>query len=76
MMSFLRMNGNWTPTTMVKTEPKTNGIIKATGTIPVENSTWKRGKFGKHTYNFMSLKPTDPSKATFLLLHGFPNGKL
>lgn len=35
---------------------------------------WKKGTFEGVTYSYLYIKPASEDKATFLLLHGFPNG--
>jgi len=35
---------------------------------------WKKDTFDGVTYNYLYIKPAAEDKATFLLLHGFPNG--
>lgn len=42
---------------------------------PTADEQWKQGIFAGVTYNYLHIHPTIPGKATFLLLHGFPNGK-
>lgn len=37
-------------------------------------SEWKKGVFEGFTYNYLHVPAKDGGKATFLLLHGFPNG--
>jgi len=49
----------------------------ANGSGPASASStppgWKKGTFDNVTYNYKYIKPAE-GKATFLLLHGFPNG--
>lgn len=55
----------------------TNGASTNGAPLPgaaVAGGQWKKDTFDGVTYNYLYIKPSEPGKLVFLLLHGFPNG--
>lgn len=51
-------------------------VLMQNKATPAPTDDWKTGTFVGSKYHYLHIKASEPTKATFLLLHGFPNGKL